>query len=161
MNFDASFFVALAFVLVLAGFWKLNLHGRVASMLDDRAEDIKKQLDEARALRQEALSVLSDYEKRAQEAEQEAAVLVEQAQLDAKRIAEEAELALKARLERRTKQAEDKIVRAEAQLSQEVRQATVELAIEASANLISDKMTATQSDKLVKDTIDDLAKNLH
>ncbi|MGC6471511.1 MAG: F0F1 ATP synthase subunit B [Parvibaculales bacterium] len=161
MNFDASFFVALAFVLVLAGFWKLNLHGRVAAMLDERSDEIKKQLDDARALRQEALSVLSDYEKRAKEAEQEAAVLVEQAQEDAKRIAAEAELALKARLERRTKQAEDKIARAEAQLSQEVKQATVELAIEASAQLIGEKMTTAQSDRLVKNTIDSLAKNLH
>ena len=161
MNFDASFFVALAFVLVLAGFWKLNLHGRVAIMLDERSDAIKKQLDEARALRQEALSVLSDYEKRAKEAEQEAAVLIEQAEEDAERIAAEAKLALKDRLERRTKQAEDKIVRAEAQLSQEVRQATVELAITASAQLIGENMTSAQSNKIIKTTIDSLAKNLH
>ncbi len=78
-------------------------------MLDERAENIKNELDEARALRQEAMDLLADYEKRAKEAEQEASALVKQAEEDAKRIAAEVEIALQERLERRTVQAEEKL----------------------------------------------------
>ncbi len=161
MNFDASFFVALAFVLVLAGFWKLNLHRRVATMLDERSNSIKKELDDARALRQEALTLFSDYEKRLEDAEKEANILIAQAQADAQQIATEAQVSLRARLERRTRQGEEKIALAQTQLLQEVRRATINLAIEASANLIGDKMTQTQATKLVEDTIKGLSKNLH
>ena len=161
MKFDASFFVALSFVLVILGFIRLKLPSKVAAMLDERAENIKNELDEANALRQEAMDLLADYEKRAKEAEQEASALVKQAEEDAKRIAAEAEVALKERLERRTAQAEEKIARAEAQLSQEVRRATVNLAINAAAVLITDNISASQSKKLVDDTITGLAKNLH
>lgn len=161
MHFDASFFVALAFVLLIAGFIKLKLPARVIEALDERATAIKAELDEARNLRQEAMAVLADYKKRVQEAEKEAAVLIEQAQEDAKRIAEESTQALQERLERKTKQAEEKITRAEAQLIQEVRCASGYLAVDAAAVLIAQNMTATQSNKLVKDTVARLAKNFH
>ena len=51
MSFDASFFVALSFALVILGFLQLGLPGRVASMLDDRADKIREELEQAQSLR--------------------------------------------------------------------------------------------------------------
>ena len=48
MSFDASFFVALSFALVILGFLKLGLPGRVASMLDARADKIREELEHGR-----------------------------------------------------------------------------------------------------------------
>lgn len=159
--FDASFFVALSFGIVVLIGLKLGLHDRVILALDTRAATIKADLDDARKLREEALAVLGDYKKRALEVEKDVLVLIEQAQEDAKLIAQDAGIAMQARLERRTEQAEEKIARMEAQLIQEIRRTSANLAVEAAALLIADKMTAAQSHNLVKNTINDLAKNFH
>lgn len=161
MSFDASFFVALAFVLVILGFLKLKLPKKAMTALDTRSAAIKAELDEARNLRDEARSLLADYEQRLKAAEKEAAQLIEQAREDAKRITEEAGMAMQARLEQRTQRAGEKIARAETQLVQEVRQATTRLAVEAAATLIAEAGSQELNDKLIAQTLKAVEKNFH
>lgn len=161
MKFDASFFVALSFALVILGFIRLKLPSKVVDMLDARAAEIKKELDEARALRDEAMAVLADYKKRANEAEAEAEAIIIQAREDAIQMAKDAKLALQNRLERRTLQAEDKIARAEAQLIQDIRAAAADLAVSAASRVIEKGLKKADSDKLIKNSIDNIGKSLH
>ncbi len=161
MSFDASFFVALAFVLVILGFLKLKLPKKAMDALDTRSAAIKAELDEARALRDEARALLADYEQRLKAAEKEAAVLIEQAHKDVRRITEEAGIAMQARLEQRTQRAGEKIARAEAQLIQEIRTATTRLAIGAATNLIAEANSSALNDKLIAQTLEAVEKNFH
>jgi F-type H+-transporting ATPase subunit b len=161
MNFDASFFVALSFALVILGFIRLKLPSKVIAMLDARAAEIKQELDEAQALRDEAMAVLADYKKRADEAEAEAEAIITQAKEDAVQMAKDAKIAMENRLERRTLQAEDKIARAEAQLIQDVRAAAADLAVSAASRVIEKSLKKADSAKLIKNSIDNIGKSLH
>ena len=161
MSFDASFFVALSFALVILGLLKLGLPGRVASMLDERADKIREELEQAQSLRDEAQALLKNYRQRVKKAEEESRSMIEQAKLDSEKMAEGASAALQARLERKTRQAEDKISQAEAQLSQEIRAVSAELAISAAGKLISENMTTETADKILDNSIQNVSSHLN
>ncbi len=161
MSFDASFFVAFSFALVILGFLKLGLPGRVASMLDARADKIREELEQAQSLRDEAQALLKSYRQRAKKAEEESRAMIEQAKVDSEKMAEDAKTALQVRLERKTRQAEDKIGQAEVQLSQEIRAVAAELAISAAGKLISEILTTETADKILDSSIKNVSSHLN
>ena len=143
---DTSFWVLVAFVIVIGVFARVGLHKSIANGLDKRAQTIADEINEARKMREEAQELLAQYQRRQREAEDEAAAIIEQAKEDAKRMTAEARDKINAQVERRAKAAEEKIARAEAQALSEVRGQTAELAIAAARELIKERMdTGAQS----------------
>lgn len=157
---DPTFWVAVAFVafFVLAG---KKLVGTITGMLDERAEGIKAQIDEATRLREEAQELLASYERKQHEALQEAETIVKRAEEEAKRLGEMAEEDLKASLKRREHQAMERIAQAESAALAEVRETAVDIALTATRKVLSDKVAADKVEKLVDDAIKDLPGKLH
>ncbi|HIF08731.1 MAG TPA: hypothetical protein EYQ81_02040, partial [Sneathiellales bacterium] len=77
--FDAAFWVAMAFVGLVGVALYYKLPGTVAAILDKRADDIRKELDEARALREEAQSLLASYQRKQRDAVSEADEIIDHA----------------------------------------------------------------------------------
>ena len=123
---NPEFWVMIAFFCFIGLLMYMKVPGQITKALDDRADAIRKELDEARRLREEAQQLLADYQKKAREAEAEAKAIIDQARVEAEGLARETRKTLAENLERRTKQAEEKIARAEAQAVGEVRAAAVE-----------------------------------
>jgi len=61
---DAAFWVAAAFVVFIGVLWYLGAFKTLIASLDNRAEDIRKELEEAKALREEAQRVFQEYKKK-------------------------------------------------------------------------------------------------
>src|SRR6478735_7055313 len=113
--FEAEFWVAVAFVILLAIFAKLGVHRTLLKSLDHRRERIANELDEARRLKEEASALLAEYRSKRATAEREAQEIVENAKADAERLAAEGKARLEDFVARRTQMAETKIAQAEAQ----------------------------------------------
>ncbi len=139
---DTSFWVLVAFVIVIGIFIRAGVHKAIASGLDKRAQKIADEINEARKMREEAQEILAQYQRRARDAEEEAAAIVEQAKTDAKRMAAEARDKINEQMERRAKAAEAKIARAEAQALSEVRSQAADLAVAAAAGIIRERMNS-------------------
>ncbi len=133
----------------------------ITKSLDQRAEDIRKELEDARQLREEAQTILADYQRKQREAEQTAQDIITQAQREAEAFAEETRQALKDNLERRTKLAEEKIARAEEQAAAEVRSAAVDVAVEATKKLISKNLSGDSANQLLNKSIQDINAKLN
>ena len=157
----AEFWVAVAFVAFLAILVYYKVPKLIAKALDDRADAIRKELDEARRLREEAQTLLADYQKRHRNVGQEAEAIVDLARREADAFAHETRASLKDALERRTKLAEDKIARAEAQAVDEVRAAAVELAIVAAEKILREKAAGASGTALIDQGIRDLKGRLN
>ena len=157
----AEFWVAVAFVAFLAILVYYKVPKLLAKALDDRADAIRKELDEARRLREEAQTLLADYQKRHRNVGQEAEAIVDQARRETEAFAHETRASLKDALERRTKLAEDKIARAEAQAVDEVRAAAVELAIVAAEKILREKAAGASGTALIDQGIRDLKGRLN
>ena len=120
---QAEFWVAVAFVLLMAVFGWFGIHRTILTALDHRSVRIKQELDDARRLRDEAAALLADYKKRHAAAEREAQDIITSAKEEAERIAAEAKTKMEDFVARRTKSAEGKIAMAEAQAIADVRAA--------------------------------------
>jgi F-type H+-transporting ATPase subunit b len=147
--FDEAFFVALAFAVVVAAFLYLRLPSKLVAALDDRAEQIRKELEQAKKLREDAEVLLAEYEAKRNAAEQQAEQIVADARANAEALAAEAKQKLEDSLERRTQQAEDKIARAEANMVKEVRLAVTSIAVTAAEQVIRDTLSDDQKQALV------------
>ena len=149
MEFDATFWAAVAFFILLAVFIYLGVHKKLTEALDHRAARIKGELDDARRLRDEAQKLVAEYRARRESAVKEAEEIVANAKSEAERIAVEAKERMEDFVARRTKMAETKIAQAEAQAVADVRNAAAEAAVVAAERVLAD----TVKGKLAEDLI--------
>jgi len=149
----AEFWVAIAFVAFVFIMFYYKVPALIAKALDDRAVAIRKELDEARRLREEAQLLLADYQKKHRNASQEAEAIVEGARREAEAFVTETRKALAESVERRRKQAEEKIARAEAQAVDDVRAAAVDMAIAAAEKILREKAAGAGGADLIDESI--------
>jgi len=157
----AEFWVAVAFFIFVALLIYLKVPGQLAKTLDDRAEAIRKDLDAARKLREEAQDLLADYQAKHRQAETEAQAIIEEARREAEALKAEGDKALQESLARRTRIAEEKIARAEAQAVAEVRAIAVEAATAAAERIVKDKVGTGLGSTIVDQSIRDLRGKLN
>jgi F-type H+-transporting ATPase subunit b len=157
----AEFWVAVAFGLFLLILFYYQVPKLVAKSLDARADAIRKELDEARRLREEAQALLADYQSRHRNVGQEADAIVDQARRESEAFSRQTRVSLKETLDRRTKQAEDKIARAETQAVDEVRAAAIEVAMAAAERILREKTSGAGGASLVDQSIRDLKGRLN
>lgn len=155
-----EFWVAIAFVIFVVLVWK-KAKVTILGALDARAEKIRAELDEAQRLREDAQSTLAAYQRRQRDALKEAEAIIAHAREEAARIRAQAGTDLEASLKRREAQAVDRINQAEAAAVAEVRNLTVDLAIQASRKLLTEGIQADQADRLIDQAIAELPKHLH
>ena len=157
---DPTFWVAVAFVLCIAGLGFLKVHKTIGGMLDARAAAIRAELDAAQKLREDAQALLAQYQRKQREAMQEAEQMVAHARAEAKRIVEMGQTQLAQSIERRERMAATKIAQAEADAIAEVRATAVDVAMAATEQVLRTQLPADRQARLVDDTIAGL-KTLH
>jgi F-type H+-transporting ATPase subunit b len=153
--------VAIAFVafVVLLGY--LGVHRHLTGALDKRAERIKADLDDARRLKNEAMALLADYQRKRQQAESEAQSIVTEARADAERLAAEAKAKAEEFVTRRTKLAEQKIALAEAQAVADVRSAAAEAAVAVAEKVLAAEAKGQVAADLIARGVEDVRKKLN
>lgn len=158
---DPSFWALIALILFFVILAYLKVPGLVTSALDNRADTIRKELDEARRLREEAQALLAEYQRKGREAEAEAEEIVDQAQREAEALTAEAGRRLEEYVASRTRQAEQKIAQAEAQALQEVRALSADVAIAAAEKILAAKVKGATADALVDRSIEEVKTKLN
>jgi F-type H+-transporting ATPase subunit b len=136
------------------------LPGALFGALDAHAAKIKAELDEAQQLREEAQALLADVKAQREEAERQAAGMLEAAKADAALIASEAKARLEEQITRRAEMAERKIAQAEAQAAADVKSAAVDLAAQAAEQILVARLATGASDGLVDAAIGQVGAKL-
>ncbi|MGR3621918.1 F0F1 ATP synthase subunit B [Pseudophaeobacter sp.] len=158
---NTNFVVGLGFLLFIGILLYVKVPGLLGGQLDARAEGIQKELDEARALRDEAQTILASYERKQQEVQAQADRIVASAREDAAAAAEEAKAELEQSIARRLAAAQEQIASAEASAVKEVRDQAITIAVAAADQVIAKQMTATEANKLIDAAITDVNDKLH
>lgn len=157
----ATLWVLIGLVVFLGILAYLGVFNTLAGLLDKRGEKIQEELDEARRLREEAQSILADYQRKRQDAEKEAEHIIAAAQRDAAAMTADAKVKAEDFAARRAAQAELKISQAEAQAIAEVKAAAANLAISAAENLLAEKVKGDKAAKILDESISGLASRLN
>ena len=153
--------VTVSFLIFVGILLKVKLPAIIGKLLDERAEKIKNQLEEARTLREEAHALLGQFQRRQRDAQKEAEDMIALSREEADIFAKEAEANLEIAMERHARIAEDKIAPAEAKAVSEVKAAASEVAINAARAVMDDQMSKAKSDPLVDGAVGELKDRLN
>lgn len=158
---DPTFWATVGLVLFLALIVYLGVPKLVGKGLDGRANRIQGELDQARALREEAEALLAEYKKKADAAESEAAAILDQARREADALTAEARQKMNDYVAARTKVAEQKIAQAEAQALQEVKALSADIAVAAAGEILQARVKGEAAAALIDKTIGDVRAKLN
>lgn len=158
---DATFWALVALIIFVAILAYMKVPAMMGRSLDERAERIRNELEEARKLREEAQQLLAEYQRKRREAEQEAQDLVAAAKREAKIIVAEAKSKSEEYVARRTALAEQKIAQAERDAVNEVRARAVDVAIAAAGSILSEKVDNKVSGTLFQDSLKEVKSKLN
>jgi F-type H+-transporting ATPase subunit b len=158
---NTNFVVLIAFIAFIGLLVYMKVPAKLTGMLDARAATIKAELDEARALREEAKSILATYERRQQEVQEQADRIVAQAKDEAMAAAAQAKEDLKASIARRLASATEQIASAEAGAIRQVREQAIAVAISAAGDVLSKQMTADAASASIDEAIAQVETRMH
>ncbi len=158
---NTDFVVLVSFLVFIGIVVYFKVPALIGGLLDKRATAIRSELDEARALREEAQTLLASYERKQKEVQEQANRIVAQAKDEAANAATQAKEDLKKSIARRITAAEEQIASAEAAAIKEVRDRAVVIAIAAARDVIAKQMTAADGNKLIEDGIEVVEAKLH
>jgi F-type H+-transporting ATPase subunit b len=157
----AQLWSQVALVLFLALVIYMGAPKIIGKSLDDRAAKIKAELDAAKNLREEAQSLLAEYQKKRKDAEAEAEHILAAAKREASAMAADAKAKTEEYVTRRTALSEQKIKAAETDAVNAVRAAAVDLAIAAAERLIASKVDVATDATLFKNSVNEVKSRLN
>lgn len=158
---NTNFIVLLAFLIFVGILLYAKVPARLAGMLDNRAKQIRTEIDEARALRDEAQAILASYERKQKEVQAQADRIVSNAREEALSAAAGAKADLETAIARRLAAAEDQIASAEAAAIREVRERAVQVAVAAAGEVLAKQMTPEGASALIDSSIAQVGDKLH
>ena len=158
---NPEFWVLVALVVFFGLLVMLKvLPGALFSALDGHAAKIQAELDEARALREEAKAMLDGVKAQREDAEAQAKAMLAAAQDEAKRLQAEASAKLTETIARRAALAERKIANAQAEAEAQVKAAAVDLAAQAAEAVLVSRLAGAKTDPLADSAIGEMAGKL-
>ena len=153
--FDATFWVAVSFVIFFVGLIYLKVTQNVNSLLTKMIVDIKNEIDESEKLRSESKKLLDDAQSKLNSAEQEKKKIINQANIEAEKL-------IKDMSEKFTKSAEIKKNLANIKISQmkdaaikDVKDTSIKIAIEAVKKTISTSVDKSKLDTLFEKNLEE------
>jgi F-type H+-transporting ATPase subunit b len=153
--------VAIGFAIFVGVLLYYRVPALIARKLDERAVRIKAELDEARALREEAQALLASYERRQKEVKGQAEDIVVAARAEAEKAAEAAKEDIRRSVARRLQTATEQIAAAEQAAIRQIRDQAVTVAVAAAGDVIRAGMRDQDADKLIDASITEVGSKLH
>ena len=158
---NAEFIVTLAFIVFVGLLIYLKVPGRITRLLDDRAQMIRNDLDEARLLKDEARALLASYEAKQTEMQAQSARIVATAKEEAQAAGVQAKLDLDAAITRRMAAAEEQIASAVKAAEKAVRDQAVSVSIAVAGEVLARQMTAEGAKASIDAAIAQVSAKLH
>ena len=129
--------------------------------LDNRASQIKHELDEAQRLREEAQHLLAEYQRKQRDAASEADAMIRAATEDAEAMRQEAREELQGSLERREALAKARIDQAEMEATAQIGNLAVDIAVLAAAKVLEERLDDQGRAGIIDNAITELPGKLH
>ena len=159
---DATFWATVALFIFVAIVLYLKVPGMMAKSLDDRAEKIRAELEDARKLARRGPAVAGRVPAQAQgSGSRKPPTSSRSPSAKPALLAEEAQAKTEEYVARRTALAEQKIGQAEREAINEVRASAVDLAVEAARQLLGSKVDAKASADLFKSSVQEVKAKLN
>ena len=160
MNFDATFWVAVSFVLFVGVLLYFKVPQKIFTTLDESINKIKKDIEEAEKLKEEAKNILSDYEAKLDKSKVEIDLMIKNAQKESESNIIKINDQFHKIFENRKKMAEEKIKQMKLQATKDIKNYSVEVAIIALEKIIKNSVDKKKLDKIYISSVNEAKKIL-
>ena len=153
MIIDATFWVAISFLIfiILLVYFKIPL--KVKNILDENINQIKKQVEESEKLKEEAKRQLAEYEKRIGDSKSEVNKMIKYANDQAEKNVIKSNEIFHKLLEVRKKNTEEKIKQLKNQAIKDIKNAAINIAFESVEKLLINSIDKAKLDKIYSQSI--------
>lgn len=158
---NTDFIALIGFLIFIGILIYFKVPAMLGKMLDDRAEGIRADLEEARKLREEAQALLASYERKQKEVSEQAERIVAKARDEATAAAEAAKADIAKSVQRRLAAAEEQIASAEAAAKAEIQTRAVTVAVAAAREVVAKALTDADRDAMIDESISEVEARLH
>lgn len=156
---DTNIWVLCSFILFCVIMW-VFAKDKVLAMIDGRIEAIRKEIENVENLRIEAQELRAQYQRKQRDAAKEAEEIIATAKKHVASIRKDAEKELEEVMKRREQQLQDRIQRIQNKAMQDIRAHAAQLAVQATSEIITNKLDKKNNDKLVEQSIKNVAGQL-
>jgi len=160
MNFDATFWVAISFFIFLGVLFYFKVPQKVFGTLDESINKIKKDIEEAEKLKEEAKNLLSDYGAKLDNSKVEINLLIKNAQKESEANIIKINDQFHKIFENRKKMAEEKIKQMKLQAKKDIKNYSVEVAIISLEKIIKNSIDKKKLDKIYISSVNEAKKIL-
>ena len=153
--FDATFWVAVSFVIFFVGLIYLKVPQNVNGLLTKMIVDIKNEIDESEKLRSESKKLLDDAQSRLNSAEQEKKKIIDQANVEAEKLTKDMGEKFSKSAEIKKNLANIKISQMKDAAIKDVKDTSIKIAIEAVKKTISTSVDKSKLDTLFEKNLEE------
>ena len=153
--FDATFWVAVSFVIFFVGLIYLKVPQNVNSLLTKMIVDIKNEIDESEKLRSESKKLLDDAQSKLNSAEQEKKKIIDQANIEAEKLTKDMSEKFSKSTEIKKNLANIKISQMKDAAIKDIKDTSINIAIEAVKKTISTSVDKSKLDTLFEKNLEE------
>jgi len=153
--FDATFWVAVSFVIFFVGLIYLKVPQNVNSLLTKMIVDIKNEIDESEKLRSESKKLLDDAQSKLNSAEQEKKKIIDQANIEAEKLTKDMSEKFSKSAEIKKNLANIKISQMKDAAIKDIKDTSIKIAIETVKKIISTSVDKSKLDILFEKNLEE------
>ena len=160
MAIDATFWVAVSFVIFFGGLIYLKVPQKINEILNKLILDIKNEIDESEKLRSEAKVLLEKAQNKLNTAQSVSDDIIEQAKKDSDKLIIELNDKFHKSSEIRKNLAENKISQMKESAINEIKNTSIKIALDSVKKIISTSVDKSKLDRLFQKNLDETKEEL-
>ena len=160
MAIDATFWVAVSFVIFFGALIYLKIPQKVSQILDKMISDIKNEINESEKLRTEAKNLLDNAQKKLDTAQTVSNDILDQAKKDSDRLVIELNDKFHKSSEIKKNLAKNKISQMKEAAIKEIKDASIKIAVDSVKKIISTSVDKSKLDAVFQKNLDETKEQL-
>tara|TARA_B100000029_G_scaffold107593_1_gene98695 strand:+ start:751 stop:1242 length:492 start_codon:yes stop_codon:yes gene_type:complete len=153
MSFDATFWVAISFILFIALIFYFKIPVVINTTLSRQIDEIKKELGEAEKLKDDAKNLLGEYEDKISKSKNEIKKIIDDASKESEKNVLEMTKNFHSAMDRKKNAMNLKIELMKEEAFKETKNQSISIALEAVEKIISSSIDRKKLDKLFNDDL--------
>ena len=153
MTIDATFWVAISFFIFFGILIYLKVPQKINITMANQINEIKKELDNAEKLKEEAKNLLSDYENNIDKSIKESKEIIDIAKKENEKIIIEKTKKFHQIIEERKKNNEQKIFQMKENALKDIKNISVKISMETVENLIKNSIDKNKLEKIYDNSL--------
>tara|TARA_B100001250_G_scaffold312254_1_gene274268 strand:+ start:413 stop:910 length:498 start_codon:yes stop_codon:yes gene_type:complete len=160
MTFDATFWVAVSFVIFFGALIYFKIPRKINELLSNMITDIKKEIDESEKLRAQTKSMLDEAQKKLDTADKEANKILKQAKDDSEKLVIEMNEKFYNSSEIKKNAAQQKINQMKENAIKNIKNTSIKIAVESVKKIISTSIDKSKLDNLFDKNLEETKAEL-